>query len=284
MPKLSIVGLTKHFFGRRGTLHALDSIDLQVENGEFLVLVGASGCGKSTLLNLIAGLQQSDRGTVVMDGERVAQPGPDRSVVFQDGALFPWLNVKKNVEFGLRRTGLSAKERAEKAHYYLRLVRLDRFADSYIHELSGGMRQRVAIARALAVEPQVLLMDEPFSALDAQTREDLYVELQEIWERLQTTVIFVTHNVREAVTLGDRVVLMSGRPGRIQEIFPVRILRPRHIDDVDVAHLARQISMAMRHGHARINEEEYDERFEEIDLLRGPDRAVGFDSVARRLG
>jgi NitT/TauT family transport system ATP-binding protein len=276
--------LTKHFFGRSGTLHALDSIDLEVENGEFLVLVGASGCGKSTLLNLIAGLQQSDRGKVVMDGVRVTQPGPDRSVVFQDGALFPWLNVKKNVEFGLRRTGLSAKERAEKAHYYLRLVKLDRFADSYIHELSGGMRQRVAIARALAVEPKVLLMDEPFSALDAQTREDLYVELQDIWERLQTTVIFVTHNVREAVTLGDRVVLMSGRPGRIQEIFPVRILRPRHIDDVDVAHLARQISIAMRHGHARINEEEYDERIEENDLLRGLDRAVGFDSAARRLG
>jgi NitT/TauT family transport system ATP-binding protein len=284
MPKLSISGLTKRFASRNGELHALDHIDLDVENGEFLVLVGASGCGKSTLLNLIAGLEQPDGGMVQMDGKKVKHPGPDRSVVFQDGALFPWLTALKNVEFGLKRMGLPPRERSERAHECLKLVKLDRFADSFIHELSGGMRQRVAIARALAVEPQVLLMDEPFSALDAQTREDLYVELQEIWERLQTTVIFVTHNVREAVTLGDRVVLMSGRPGRIQEIFPIRILRPRHIDDTDVAQVARQISMAMRHGHTHLNEEEYDERIEENDLLRSLDRPVGVDSAARRMG
>jgi NitT/TauT family transport system ATP-binding protein len=284
MPKLSIQGLTKRFSSRNGELHALDRIDLEVENGEFLVLVGASGCGKSTMLNLIAGLERPDEGQILMDGVRVKAPGPDRSVVFQDGALFPWLTAQKNVEFGLKRMGVSPKERAEKAHHYLRLVKLEKFADSFIHELSGGMRQRVAIARALAVEPKVLLMDEPFSALDAQTREDLYVELQEIWERLQTTVIFVTHNVREAVTLGDRVVLMMSRPGRIQEIFPVQILRPRHIDDTDVAHMARRISMAMRHGHTHLNEEEYDERTEEIDLLRSLDRPVGVDSAVGRLG
>ena len=284
MPKLSIQSLTKSFSNRNGALHALDDVTLDVENGEFLVLVGASGCGKSTLLNLIAGLERPDGGQVLMDGVRVKDPGPDRSVVFQDGALFPWLTAQKNVEFGLKRMGLSAKDRAEKAHHCLRLVKLEKFANAFIHELSGGMRQRIAIARALAVEPKILLMDEPFSALDAQTREDLYVELQEIWVRLETTVVFVTHNVREAVTLGDRVVLMTGRPGRIQEIFPVRILRPRHIDDVDVAHLARQISMAMRHGHAHVNEEEYDERFEEIDLLRNLDRPVGVDSASGRMG
>jgi NitT/TauT family transport system ATP-binding protein len=284
MPKLSIKGLSKRFASRNGDLHALDNISLEVENGEFLVLVGASGCGKSTLLNLIAGLERPDQGMVQMDGVRVKDPGPDRSVVFQDGALFPWLTAKKNVEFGLKRMGLPPKERSERASHYLNLVKLEKFGDSFIHELSGGMRQRIAIARALAVEPKVLLMDEPFSALDAQTREDLYVELQEIWERLQTTVIFVTHNVREAVTLGDRVVLMTARPGRIQEIFPIRILRPRHIDDTDVAQVARQISMAMRHGHTHLNEEEYDERYTENDLLRDLDRPVGVDSAVRRLG
>jgi NitT/TauT family transport system ATP-binding protein len=284
MPILSIKGLSKKFANRNGELHALDSIDLDVEDGEFLVLVGASGCGKSTMLNLIAGLDRPDGGAVMMGGERIKAPGPDRSVVFQDGALFPWLTALKNVEFGLKRIGMPQKERTERAHHYLRLVKLDKFADSFIHELSGGMRQRVAIARALAVEPKILLMDEPFSALDAQTREDLYVELQEIWVRMGTTVVFVTHNVREAVTLGDRVVLLKPRPGRIQEIFPVHILRPRHIDDTDVAHLARQISMAMRHGHSHLNEEEYDERPEENDLLRLLDRPVGADSPARRLG
>ncbi len=261
MAKLSIRGVSKRYKGRKGDIIALDNIQLEVEPGEFLILVGPSGCGKSTLLNIIAALDSADEGHVLMDEEIVWWPGRDRSMVFQDGALFPWLTVQKNVEFGLKRMGLGKNERAERAQHYLRLVHLARFADSFIHELSGGMRQRVAIARALAVEPKVLLMDEPFSALDAQTREDLYIELQEIWERLGTTVIFVTHNVREAVTLGDRVVLLSSLPGRIQEIFPVDILRPRHIDDLDVARMAQEISYAMRHGSSRIRPEEYDEKF-----------------------
>ena len=277
MAILSLRGISKRFAGRNGAVVALDDIWLDVNEGEFLILVGPSGCGKSTLLNVIARLEFQDAGDVLMNGTRVVWPGRDRSMVFQDGALFPWLTVQKNVEFGLKRMGFRPKERAEQAQHYLKLVRLTKFANSYLHELSGGMRQRVAIARALAVEPQVLLMDEPFSALDAQTREDLYEELQVIWQRLGTTVVFVTHNVREAVTLGNRVVLMSGRPGRIQEIFPIEILRPRHIDDVDVARVAQQISHAMKRGHARMHEEEYDdeERSEEGDLLRLLNSPVG---------
>ncbi|HZT42148.1 MAG TPA: ABC transporter ATP-binding protein [Chthonomonadaceae bacterium] len=278
MAILSVRGVTKRFQGRNGGVKALEDIWLDVDQSEFLILVGPSGCGKSTLLNIIARLEFQDEGEVLMNGQRVVWPGRDRTMVFQDGALFPWLTVQKNVEFGLKRMGVKPRERAERALHYLKLVRLSKFAGSYLHELSGGMRQRVAIARALAVEPQVLLMDEPFSALDALTREDLYEELQDIWQRLGTTVVFVTHNVREAITLGDRVVLLSGRPGRIQEIFPVDILRPRHIDDVDVARMAQQISHAMKSGHARMNEEEYDEdeeRTEEIDLLRLLNSSVG---------
>jgi NitT/TauT family transport system ATP-binding protein len=276
MVKLSIQGVSKRFEGRSGSMQALEDVWLDVEKGEFLILVGPSGCGKSTLLNIIAGLETPDSGEVLIDDKPVFWPGPDRAMVFQDGALFPWLTVQKNVEFGLKRLGVPSRERAEKAMHYLRLVHLARFANSYIHELSGGMRQRVGIARALAVEPEVLLMDEPFSALDALTREDLYEELQQIWQRLSTTVVFVTHNVREAVTLGDRGALLSSRPGRVQAVFPIDILRPRHIDDMDVARIAQQISHEMKHGRAHINEEEYDEEWmEEADILRRFDRAVG---------
>lgn len=219
------------------------------------MLVGPSGCGKSTLLNILAGLDRPDEGQVLLDGKRVTQPGPDRSLVFQDGALFPWLDTLKNVEFGLKQARLPARKRSEKARHYLSLVGLERFEKSYVHELSGGMRQRVALARSLALEPEVLLMDEPFSALDALTREDLYSELQDLREGLsKTTVIFVTHNVREAVTLGDRVILMAPRPGRVQAEFKIEILRPRQIDDVDVARTAHQISLEMKTSHSYLRE------------------------------
>lgn len=251
MVKLSIRNIEKQFRDVEHRVHALSGISLDVQAGEFLILVGPSGCGKSTLLNIIAGLDTPDSGEVLMNGVPVSKPGPDRSLVFQDGALFPWLNVRRNVEFGLRQRGDSRAEARDRALHVLEQVGLSRFSESDLHTLSGGMRQRVAIARALAVEPEVLLMDEPFSALDALTREDLYVELQQLWEGHGTTIVFVTHNVREAVTLGDRVMLLASDPGRIQGEFPVDILRPRHIEDVDVARTAQQISYEMKRGRSQ---------------------------------
>jgi NitT/TauT family transport system ATP-binding protein len=280
MAQLSIRGVSKRFTGRTGEVHALENICLDVADGEFLVLIGPSGCGKSTLLNVIAGLDPADAGEVWENDRPVWKPGRDRSMVFQDGALFPWLTAQKNVEFGLKQMGLSSKERAQKAAYYLRLVHLSRFQDSYLHELSGGMRQRVAIARALALDPEALLMDEPFAALDAQTREDLYAVLQEIWERTRKTIVFVTHNVREAVCLADRVILLSARPGRIQAEFPIQLARPRAVDDIDVARVAHEISCALKAGMARVRQEEYDDGWgpEEAGVLHTVDGMLG-DSI-----
>lgn len=283
LAKLSVRKVIKRFRGSAGTVTALWDVNLDVGHGEFVILVGASGCGKSTLLNIVAGLDKADEGEVLMDQRPVRGPGPERAMVFQDGGLFPWLTAVKNVEFGLRQIGVPKAERHERAMRALETVHLAKFANSCLHELSGGMRQRVAIARALAVEPRVLLMDEPFSALDAQTREDLYVELQRIWERTGATILFVTHNVREAVTLGDRVVLLRrpqiqlGGPAAelqpsIQAQFDIDIMRPRHIDDMDVARIAKQISLALKHGHEHINFEEYDLDHEQLEtprLLRG---------------
>jgi NitT/TauT family transport system ATP-binding protein len=250
-PKLVIRNVTRRYRGTSGEVHALQNVNLEVSEGEFLMLLGPSGCGKSTLLNIVAGLDRPDEGEVTVDGKAVSGPGPDRSLVFQDGALFPWLTAIQNVEFGLREAGVPAKTRREKATQYLELVGLAKFANHAIHELSGGMRQRVALARALVLEPKVLLMDEPFSALDAMTREDLYGELQTLWQERATTVVFVTHNVREAVTLGDRVVIMAPRPGRILQEFPIEILRPRQIDDVDVSRTAQEISLTMKEAGIR---------------------------------
>ncbi len=277
MAKLSIQHVRKRFAGRGNEVLALDDINLEVEEGEFLVLIGPSGCGKSTLLNIVAGLDPADSGDVLESGLRVTGPGRDRGVVFQEHGLFPWLTAQKNVEFGLKQMGLAPRERAERAAHFLRLVHLSRFADSYLHELSGGMRQRVAIARALAFDPEVLLMDEPFSALDAQTREDLYIVLQEIWERTRKTIVFVTHNVREAVCLADRVALMSSRPGRIQQIFNIQIARPRFIDDVDVVRVSRTISNALKEGMAKVRQEEYDEDWHpaQSGVLRPVDGVLG---------
>ncbi len=277
MAKLSLQGVTKQFQTRSGAVQALEEIWFDVEEGEFVVLIGPSGCGKSTLFNIISGLDTADSGDVWENNRRITGPGRDRGVVFQDGALFPWLTARKNVEFGLKQMGLSGRERRERAEHYLHLVHLARFADSYLHELSGGMRQRVAIARALALEPEVLLMDEPFSALDAQTREDLYEVLQEIWERTGKTIVFITHNVREAVCLGDRVVLLSPRPGRVQAVFPIEMARPRFIDDVDVARVAHHISCALKAGAAQARQEEYDVDWHpaQSGVLRPADRVMG---------
>jgi NitT/TauT family transport system ATP-binding protein len=244
---LAVDRVSKWFRTRAATVHALDETTLHARPGEFVCLVGPSGCGKSTLLDIIAGLTIPDEGSVAADGQRVTGPGRNRLVMFQDSALFPWLTVIGNVLFGLKLVpDLTRARRREVAHEYLRLVGLDKFALSNIHELSGGMRQRVAFARALAPDPRVLLMDEPLSALDALTREQLYADIQRIWMERRKTIILVTHNVREAVCLGDRVALMSPRPGRVCEEFPIQLPRPRDINTRVVTEHAAQIMAALR--------------------------------------
>lgn len=211
---------------------AVHDVTLDVKPGEFLVLVGPSGCGKSTLLDLLAGLALPTSGRVLIDGRPVTGPARDRGVVFQQYALFPWLTALDNVAFGLEVAGVSKRARREKAAHYLALVGLTDFANRFPHELSGGMKQRVAIARSLAYEPQVLLMDEPFAALDAQTRETLQEELVEIWQRTGKTIVFITHGIDEAVVLGQRVAIMTTRPGRIKRIVDIPESLRAGTDDV----------------------------------------------------
>ena len=228
MSIIEIQGVTKRFVSRNGdVVHALDSVDLSVRENEFLTLLGPSGCGKTTLLRTIAGLETADAGTVSVEGKVVTGPGPERAMVFQSFALLPWMNVIDNVGFGLRMRGVSRSERDDRARAIIEKVGLSGFERKQPHELSGGMQQRVGLARALAVKPQVLLMDEPFSAVDEQTRRLLQEQLIGIWEQDRTTVVFVTHSIDEAILLGDRIVLMSPRPGRIAEVQEVRIPRPR---------------------------------------------------------
>jgi sulfonate transport system ATP-binding protein len=232
-PKLSAHGVWKTFRGARGGMvTALWDVDLEVAPGEFVCLIGPSGCGKSTLLNLFAGLDRPDQGEVLMDGEPVGQPGPDRAVLFQDPALFPWLSVAGNLELALKLIGVPKDERSDRAMMWLKKVHLAGFAQAQPHELSGGMRQRAALARALACEPEVLLADEPFAALDAQTREILQGELQRVWSETRNTFVFVTHNVREAVFLADRVILMSAPPGTQVAEHRIDVPRPREFEDV----------------------------------------------------
>ncbi|WP_432093385.1 ABC transporter ATP-binding protein [Streptomyces sp. bgisy100] len=213
-------------------LTALDGIDLEISAGEFVVVVGPSGCGKSTLLDLLGGLTRPTSGRILLDGEPVTGPGLDRGIVFQQYALLPWRTARGNVEFGLEATGVPRRERAERAREYLELVGLAGFEDRHPHELSGGMRQRVAIARSLAYDPDVLLMDEPFAALDAQTRELLQNELLRIWERTGKTVVFITHGIEEAVYLGQRVAVMTSRPGVVKEVVPITLDGRTAADDV----------------------------------------------------
>ena len=245
--RLAIDQVSKWFETSRGRVHALDQVSLEVAEGEFVCLVGPSGCGKSTLLNMIAGLEQPGQGSVAAAGVSIRGPSRERMMMFQESALFPWLDALGNVLFGLKRKpGLNDAERRELAEYYLKLVGLEKFMHANVHELSGGMKQRVALARALAPNPRVLLMDEPFAALDALTREQLYGDLQRIWAQRHVTIVFVTHNVREAVSLGDRVVLFSPHPGRIREEFRVTLPRPRDINSVEVAGYATRITRALK--------------------------------------
>jgi NitT/TauT family transport system ATP-binding protein len=258
IPKLALRDVSLSYATNSSNrLVALKNINLQVQPGEFLCIVGPSGCGKSTLLHLIAGLHQQSSGDVLVDNTPVQGPGTDRILIFQELGLFPWLTVAQNVEFGMRMKGITKPKREAKVRDYLRLVHLHQFKDSYIHQLSGGMRQRVALARALATEPDVLLMDEPFAALDAQTRDLLHDELERIWAETRRTIVFVTHNVREAVRLGDRVVLLTFRPGQVKHEYTVDLPRPRHLEDVHVAGSAREILNDLREEINKSIEEEY---------------------------
>ena len=226
-PFFACSGIWKSFRKGGESRLVLPGVSVAIPRGGVLALIGASGCGKTTLLNILAGFDAPDAGTVTLEGRPCGGPGPDRAVVFQEPALFPWLTVKKNVMFALEMRGVKGKEAEEEALKYLAMVDLVKFADHYPKELSGGMKQRVAIARAYAANPEVLLMDEPFGALDAQTRTQLQTELLETWEREKKTCFFITHDVEEAIILAQRVIIMSARPGRIKDIVDVNIPYPR---------------------------------------------------------
>jgi len=239
--QVDVQHVSKSFRQHGASIEVLRDISLTIQDGEFACLLGPSGCGKSTIVHLIAGLERPTQGRVLVDGQPIDGPDPQRTVIFQDAALFPWLDVLGNVEFGLRMAGMNQRRRRDRAIEYLRLVHLSKFIHAFPHQLSGGMKQRVAIARALALQPQVLLMDEPFAALDAQTRAVLQNELLEIWELARPTILFVTHNVREATGLADRVYVISSRPGRIRDVQAIAVPRPRHAENPLLLALQRRI-------------------------------------------
>jgi NitT/TauT family transport system ATP-binding protein len=233
MAKIEIKNLGRSF-KKKGSeaFQALSGFTLEVDKGEFVAVVGPSGCGKSTLLDLIVGLSKADEGEILIDGKPISGPALDRGIVLQGYALFPWRTVRQNIEFGLEIKGVPRKERFALAQRFIKLVELEGFEDHFPHELSGGMKQRVAIARALAYDPEVLLMDEPFAAVDAQTREAMQDELLTIWEKTGKTIVFVTHSIEEAVGLSDRVAVMSRSPGHVKEVVKISLPRPRRVGDV----------------------------------------------------
>jgi NitT/TauT family transport system ATP-binding protein len=231
--RVVVENVSKQFAGSNGPVQALSDVSFEVESGEFVCLVGPSGCGKTTLFRIIAGLEAPTAGGVYLDGELIEEPGPDLGIVFQEYHLFPWRTVAGNIRFGLEKRGTQTDEREERVQYLVDLVGLDGFENSYPRDLSGGMKQRVALARALALDPNLLLMDEPFSAVDAQTRKVLQDELLDIWAETGKTVLFVTHDVEESIMLADRVVVMAKDPGRIREIVDIELERPRSRSDPD---------------------------------------------------
>ncbi len=241
---LVLEGLYKHF--ENSEKATLNEINLEIKNGEFVCIVGTSGCGKSTLLNLVAGLETPTRGRVLLDDREVKGPGADRTVMFQEHGLFPWLSVIENVKFGMKMAGVPKEEQEEKAMHYLEMVHLAEYKDYPIHQISGGMRQRTALARALTMDSSVLLMDEPFSALDKQTSNRLREELQKIWMETKKTILFITHSVEEAVYLADRVVVLSPVTGKISEIVPVDMERPRHVYSPEFVELRHKILEEVR--------------------------------------
>ena len=246
MTKLEAKNIVKHFDHNGNQVLALDGINLKVDEGDFVCIVGPSGCGKSTFLNIIAGLEKPNSGEVLLNGKAISTPGPDRTMVFQEGALFPWLKVIDNVEFGLKMAGIPKDERAQISQRYLDMMQLTKFANSYTYQLSTGMKQIVAIARALVMDPEILLMDEPFAALDAQTRDLLLVELQLIWERTKKTILFVTHSIAESVILGNRVVVFKNRPSKIKKEFVINYRRPRLAEDQNLIKYQQDILAELR--------------------------------------
>jgi NitT/TauT family transport system ATP-binding protein len=260
---LTIENLNKTYISHGSETSALVDINLQIEEGEFVCLLGPSGCGKSTLLKIIAGLIPATSGRIAINGRSVSSPGPERAVVFQDYALFPWMSVRDNVEFGLEARKIPAAERREASRGLLKVVGLSDFADRFPHQLSGGMKQRVSIARALAVDPSLLLMDEPFGALDAQTRQLLQDELLRIWREYRKTVVFVTHSIEEAIYLSDRIVVMTARPGRVKQIVMVTEARPREMASIDMNQRQREVRAVLGEEIARAA------ALEEADLMAG---------------
>jgi len=249
--RLELHGVHKNFDGTG--VPAVQDITLDCRPGEFVVVVGPSGCGKSTLLNIAAGMIKPEQGAATIDGKPITGPGPDRAMVFQDHGLFPWLTAAQNVEFGLKMAGVSRTERQDRVAEAMKMVHLSRSMGKLVHELSGGMKQRVAIARALVVNPAVLLMDEPFAALDAQTRTLLRQRLQELWVETKKTILFVTHSVGEAVRLADRIVVMHTHPGRIRAEIDIPLAHPRDIDSRDITDLVQRIRKEIEDEVNRVN-------------------------------
>ncbi|WP_096188763.1 ABC transporter ATP-binding protein [Evansella halocellulosilytica] len=278
MERVSIKDVEKTFVNKKEkySFTVFENLSLSIEDSEFVSLLGPSGCGKSTLLNIVAGLDEATNGDVYIDGKRIKGPGSDRGVVFQEAALMPWQNVLENVMFALRKK-MNKSEASERAKKYIKLVHLSKFLHSYPHELSGGMKQRVAIARALAMDPQVLLMDEPFGALDEQTRTMLHQEVHYIWEETKKTILFVTHNIRESIMLSDRIVLMGTRPGGIREIFHVNLPRPRVPSSPEFIKLEQDIMSILGGEIEKVMREEMGDDFnsKKASLLYGTHRNLG---------
>jgi NitT/TauT family transport system ATP-binding protein len=256
---LVIENISKKYQKGNNEIEILRNINLTVKEGEFVCILGPSGCGKSTLLNILAGFERPTSGRITLKGKEVSEPGPDRAVVFQEHALFPWLKVKENVEFGMKVAGVPKQERSEKALKYLKMMNLTKFKDAFVSELSGGMKQRVSIARALCLDSDILLMDEPFSALDSQTRDILRTETQRIWWETKKTIVFITHSIEEAVILADRVILMPANIDAEIKEFRIQLARPRTIDNIDVTYMASSIMKEFKKEVEKVAKSEYDE-------------------------
>ena len=253
---LKTAGLSKTF--KNAAEPALSDINLEIEDGEFICIVGPSGCGKSTLLNLIAGLEKPTEGTITLDGREVLGPGADRVVMFQEPALYPWLNVIDNVKFGMKLAGVPKSEQEKRAEKYLKMVHLWDFREYAVHELSGGMKQRTALARALTMDSRIMLMDEPFSALDKQTINKLRAELEAIWEETRRTIIYVTHSVEEALYFADRIIILADRPGIVKSIVKIDLPRPRQLDSEDFVDIRKHLLDGLKVEVEKIEKEEYD--------------------------
>lgn len=253
---LKTAGLSKTF--KNAAEPALSDINLEIAEGEFICIVGPSGCGKSTLLNLIAGLEKPTEGTITLDGREVLGPGADRVVMFQEPALYPWLNVIDNVKFGMKLAGIPKQEQEKRAEKYLRMVHLWDFREYAVHELSGGMKQRTALARALTMDSRIMLMDEPFSALDKQTINKLRAELEAIWEETRRTIIYVTHSVEEALYFADRIIILADRPGIVKSIVKIDLPRPRQLDSEDFVDIRKHLLDGLKVEVEKIEKEEYD--------------------------